>query len=64
MSVAAGLNVVRLGVVEYEVALELQTAVVAARMRDAIADTLLLLEHPHTYTLGRGADERFIINPP
>jgi lipoate-protein ligase B len=37
---------------------------VAARMRDAIDDTLLLLEHPHVYTLGRGADERFLVNPP
>ncbi len=33
-------------------------------MRDAIGDTLLLLEHPHVFTLGRGADERFLLNPP
>ena len=26
-------------------------------------DTLLLLEHPPVYTLGRGADERFVLNP-
>ena len=28
---------------------------------DAIGDTLLLMEHPHVFTLGRGADERFIV---
>src|SRR5262249_24477151 len=32
------------------------------RLLDGIADTLLLLEHPHVYTLGRGADERFLLN--
>ena len=37
-------------------------AMVAARQRDeAIGDTLLLLEHPHVFTLGRGADERFLL---
>ncbi len=63
MSAAVGLNVVRLDTIDYSVAHDLQNALLAARMRDAIDDTLLLLEHPHTYTLGRGADERFIINP-
>src|SRR5713101_1200604 len=58
------LSVARLGLIDYATALELQSALVAARMRDAIDDTLLLLEHPHVYTLGRGADERFLINPP
>jgi lipoate-protein ligase B len=61
---AIKLNVARLGTVDYAAALELQSALVAARMRDVIDDTLLLLEHPHVYTLGRGADERFLLNPP
>ena len=64
MSAALNLNVARLGTVDYAAALELQSALVTARMRDAIDDTLLLLEHPHVYTLGRGADERFLIDPP
>ncbi|HVN88238.1 MAG TPA: lipoyl(octanoyl) transferase LipB [Candidatus Binataceae bacterium] len=64
MSAAFGLNVVRLGTIDYEVALQLQNSLLVARMGDAIEDTLLLLEHTHTYTLGRGADERFIIHPP
>ena len=48
--------------VDYTAALELQNAMVAARIRDAIGDTLLLLEHPHVYTLGRGADASYITN--
>jgi lipoyl(octanoyl) transferase len=58
------LSVARLGVTDYQGALDLQCALVTARMRDAIADTLLLLEHPHVYTLGRGADAGFILDPP
>jgi lipoate-protein ligase B len=61
---ASKLITARLGVVDYGVALELQEALVAARQRDAIGDTLLLLEHPSTYTLGRGADARFLRDPP
>src|SRR5271168_821868 len=55
------LSVANLGVVEYQAALALQTAMVAARQRDEIGDTVLLLEHPHVFTLGRGADERFLL---
>jgi len=55
------LGIARLGVVGYEAALALQNALVNARIADQIGDTLLLLEHPHTFTLGRGADERFIL---
>jgi lipoyl(octanoyl) transferase len=62
MNLAASLNVARLGVVDYTAALELQDALVAARSRDAIGDTLLLLEHPHVYTLGRAADATYITN--
>jgi lipoate-protein ligase B len=59
----AKLNVARLGVIDYQAAVELQKELVEARMRDTISDTLLLLEHPHVYTLGRGADESFLLNP-
>jgi lipoate-protein ligase B len=53
-----------LGTVDYEQALNLQDAIVAARHSDEISDTLLLLEHPHVYTLGRGASERYLTAPP
>jgi lipoyl(octanoyl) transferase len=55
------LAIVDLGTVEYQRAHALQQALVAARMREQIADILLVLEHPHVYTLGRGADEKFIL---
>jgi lipoate-protein ligase B len=58
------LNVGRLGTVEYRAALELQDALVQARQEERIGDVLLMLEHPHVYTLGRGASERFLLAPP
>jgi lipoyl(octanoyl) transferase len=45
--------VVDLGLVEYGAAWELQRRVVAARKAGAVADVLLLCEHPHVITLGR-----------
>jgi|HubBroStandDraft_6_1064221.scaffolds.fasta_scaffold396415_1 lipoyl(octanoyl) transferase len=56
------LSVANLGLVEYQAALALQGAMVAARHHAEIGDTLLLLEHPHVFTLGRGADERFLLS--
>ena len=58
------LAVADLGVVDYGAALDLQTAMVAARLENKIGDTLLLMEHPHVFTLGRGADDRFIVTNP
>jgi lipoyl(octanoyl) transferase len=58
------LCVASLGVVDYAAALELQSALLSARYQDEIGDTLLLLEHPHVYTLGRGADDRYLVAPP
>ena len=45
--------VCRLGLIDYEPALELQERVRAARQAGAIPDTMLLLEHPRVYTRGR-----------
>ncbi len=50
MSICA---VIRLGLVDYAEAWALQKRLVAERADGRIGDTLLLLEHPHTYTLGR-----------
>ena len=47
------LLVVRLGVVEYRAALELQEAVRERRIADELPDVLLLVEHPPVYTQGR-----------
>jgi len=54
----------QLGRVEYAAGLELQRERVAARKAGAIPDTLLLLEHPHVYTLGRNARrENVLVSP-
>lgn len=58
------LTVGDLGVVDYDRALALQTAMLEARLDERIGDTLLMMEHPHVFTLGRGADERFIGSNP
>lgn len=55
------LEIARLGTVDYAAALALQDALVAARSADLIGDTMLLLEHPHVFTLGRGADDRYLL---
>lgn len=50
-----------LGVVPYIAAWELQKELASARARGEIGDTLLLLQHPHTYTLGtRGKREHLL----
>lgn len=49
------LKVRRLGRIEYEDALRLQKQTEQAVIARAERDTLLLLEHPHTFTLGRRA---------
>jgi lipoyl(octanoyl) transferase len=54
--VTAELWTVHLGAVEYREAFALQERVRAARQADAIPDTLLLLEHPPVYTLGRRSE--------
>ena len=48
-----GLLTRTLGLVEYAEAWALQTELHEKRSRGDIADTLLLLEHPHVYTIGR-----------
>jgi lipoyl(octanoyl) transferase len=48
-------QVENLGVVNYADGLRLQLERVTARKAGTIPDTLLLLEHPHVYTLGRNA---------
>src|SRR5260221_6854967 len=56
-------DVRRLGRVSYADAWALQKSLAAQRAAGAIPDTLLLLEHPHTYTLGRsGHAENLLLN--
>lgn len=54
----------RLGAIDYLEAWDLQRRLTAARREGHIPDTLLLLEHPHTYTLGRrGNRENILLSP-
>jgi lipoyl(octanoyl) transferase len=55
------LLVKRLGRVEYGAALDLQKETELAVKADRQADTLLLLEHPHTLTAGRRSDSASIL---
>jgi len=57
------LKVERLGRVEYGVALDIQKQTERAVLTGAQPDTLLLLEHPHTLTLGRRSEQNGIIAP-
>ena len=45
----------QLGLIDYGEGLRLQQELIAERKGGKIPDTLLLLEHPHVYTLGRNA---------
>src|SRR5918995_1886725 len=56
--------VVRAGTVPYRRAWAWQRALVERRAADAIPDTVLLLEHPHVYTIGkRGSDADVLADP-
>src|ERR1700677_2072042 len=52
-----------LGRVRYAEALALQERLLEARVRGAIGDTLLLLEHDPVVTLGRSAHEENLLVP-
>jgi len=54
----------RLGLVPYREAWELQKRLAVERAADSIPDTLLLLEHPHTYTFGRSGHEENLVWTP
>jgi len=57
------LKVEQLGRVEYAAGLEIQKLTERAVLTGEQPDTLLLLEHPHTLTLGRRATDGGIIAP-
>ena len=48
--------------IEYDKAWDLQKDVFKLRTSDEIKDTFFLLEHPHTYTLGKTADRKNLIS--
>jgi lipoyl(octanoyl) transferase len=58
------LQVTRLGRVDYEAALAMQKETERAVQNHTQPDTLLLLEHPHTLTIGRRGDNTGILSSP
>ncbi len=58
------LLVQRLGLVDYESALAIQKETEAAVKTGVQPDTLLLLEHPHTLTIGRRGDNASVMLDP
>jgi lipoyl(octanoyl) transferase len=56
-------EIVWLGEVGYREALDLQLSCLDRRATRRIGDTLLLLTHPHVYTLGRAGDEANLLVP-
>ncbi|MGC2162362.1 MAG: lipoyl(octanoyl) transferase LipB [Silvibacterium sp.] len=55
------LNLIHLGRIEYNTALDLQKKLVEARHAQRIGNTLLLLEHPPVLTLGRNSNRSNIV---
>jgi lipoate-protein ligase B len=56
-------RVVDLGNREYAEVWAMQREMVAARQRDEIPDTLILVEHPNVLTLGRGSHRENVVAP-
>ncbi|HET6312813.1 MAG TPA: lipoyl(octanoyl) transferase LipB [Chloroflexia bacterium] len=57
------LSILDLGLIPYSECWELQRRLASERAEGAIGDTLLLLEHPHTYTCGRrGGRDHILIS--
>jgi len=51
-----------LGLIGYKEAWDLQYEIFNLRVKNEINDILLLLEHPHTYTLGKTADRNNLVS--
>lgn len=52
-----------IGLIDYKEAWDLQKQVLELRSAGKITDILFLLEHPHTYTLGKTADKKNLVGP-
>ena len=57
-------QVVRAGMIDYMAAWAWQRKLTAQRSAGALGDTLLLLQHPHTYTLGRATKAGHLLVAP
>ena len=55
------LSYCNLGFIDYKEAWDLQKEVLELRLNSKVSDVLFLLEHPHTYTLGKVADKKNLV---
>ena len=55
------MNYCNLGSIDYKIAWDLQKNVFDAVLKGELDDTFFLLEHPHTYTLGKVADKENLV---
>ena len=58
----SSLNIIDLGLTEYQRALEIQKILVKERLNNSTPDTLLLVEHPHVVTLGKQTSPNDVLN--
>ena len=58
----SSLNIIDLGLTEYQRALDIQKTLVKERLDNSTSDTLLLLEHPHVVTLGKQTNPNDVLN--
>ncbi|TAJ97303.1 lipoyl(octanoyl) transferase [bacterium] len=52
-----------LGEMDYLSALSLQERLVEAKRREGLPDMVLLVQHPHVFTIGRGGKESHLLSP-
>ena len=55
------LNIIKLGLIEYQVALDLQLKILKLSQQEAIGNVLLLLEHPPVLTIGINGKENNVL---
>ncbi len=55
------IDVRHLGLISYQRCWDEQKKLLLQRQQDEISDTLLLVEHPPTYTLGKGGDAKHML---
>jgi lipoyl(octanoyl) transferase len=56
------LSYCKLGIIDYKEAWDLQRTIFNQVVDGETQDTLILLEHPHTYTLGKVADKKNLVS--
>ncbi len=57
------INVIELGIIDYEEALEIQEKLLQLRKRNYIGDTMLILEHEPVITIGKRGSQNNILVP-